>query len=84
MIPPIKRGTARRLGIRQPPAVPQWLIDMASEVQILGWQLDTIERTHRGGDGRSWRGIAASIRRAHHLTCAYGTGGTCSCPAGNP
>lgn len=60
---PIKRGTARRLGIRQPPAAPQWLIDMASEAQILGWQLDTIERSYRGGGGLSWRILAALIRQ---------------------
>lgn len=58
MIPPIKRGTARRLGIRPPPAAPQWLIDMQEQIKLTAWHMDVIAQIY---GQPPWRFRAATL-----------------------
>lgn len=44
MIPPIKRGTARRLGIRQPP--PRWLLDMQASINEMHRRMRAIRSAY--------------------------------------
>lgn len=58
MIPPIKRGTARRLGIRQPADPLPWMVAMQDRVNLLAWQMDVIAASY----GRPvWRFSAATL-----------------------
>lgn len=52
--PPIRPGTARRLGLRQPSPPPQWLVDMAAKVDLMHWKLDMIDRMYGNKPG-TWR-----------------------------
>lgn len=62
---PIKRGSARRLGIRQPAPAPPWLIDMMKQSQFTDWQLAVLDRLYSGGEqaGRM-RAIMEEFRAA--------------------
>lgn len=80
---PIKRGTARRLGIRSPKPLanyPQrWMLGMQEAVNNMHANMAAIADAY-GTDASNWRPLSQlPSQREHHPGCPYLTGLFCAC-----
>lgn len=67
MVTPIKRGTARRLGLRKPPIPLQHWLACALDVQLTPWQVFIVDKLQRGVCWPTHRVFELSTRGTHTL-----------------